>query len=96
MIAELLPFAHTQHHHRCYRNKATCRYLVLGRSGVEFVDLKTGEGEPHHWVRGTCQYGVMPCNGLLYVPPDSCAREQLARIATQRSSSQSWRTFERR
>jgi len=59
-------------HHRCYRNKATCKYLVLGRSGVEFVDLKTGDAEAHHWVRGTCQHGVVPCNGLLYVPPHTC------------------------
>jgi len=59
-------------HHRCYRNKATCRYLVLGRSGVEFVDVKTGEAEAHHWVRGTCQHGVVPSGGLLYVPPHTC------------------------
>lgn len=60
-------------HHRCYRNKATEKYLVLGRSGVEFIDVASGEGIPHHWTRGTCQYGVIPCNGLLYVPPHSCA-----------------------
>jgi len=60
-------------HHRCYRNKATCRYLLLGRSGVEFIDVTTGEAVPNHWTRGTCQYGVMPANGLLYVPPHSCA-----------------------
>ncbi len=60
-------------HHRCYRNKATSQYLVLGRSGVEFVDLETGRGIANHWVRGTCQYGIMPCNGLLYAPPHSCA-----------------------
>lgn len=60
-------------HHRCYRNKATSRFLVLGRSGVEFVDLRTGRAVADHWLRGTCQYGVMPCNGLLYVPPHSCA-----------------------
>lgn len=60
-------------HHRCYRNKATSRWLVLGRSGVEFIDLATGNAWPNHWVRGTCQYGVIPCNGLLYVPPHSCA-----------------------
>ncbi|HID77640.1 MAG TPA: methyltransferase domain-containing protein, partial [Planctomycetaceae bacterium] len=60
-------------HQRCYRNKATNRYLVLGRSGVEFIDLATGVPVPHHWTRGTCQYGVMPCNGLLYVPPHTCA-----------------------
>jgi len=60
-------------HGRCYRNKATNEYLVLGRSGVEFIDLATGEGIANHWTRGTCQYGVIPCNGLLYVPPHSCA-----------------------
>ena len=60
-------------HHRCYRNKATDRYLVLGRAGVEFIDLESGQGIANHWVRGTCQYGVMPCNGLLYAPSHSCA-----------------------
>ncbi len=60
-------------HHRCYKNKATSKYLVMGRSGTEFIDLATGRGIANHWVRGTCQYGVMPCNGLLYAPPHSCA-----------------------
>jgi len=60
-------------HGRCYRNRATNRYLVLGRSGVEFIDLATGAGIANHWTRGTCQYGVMPSYGLLYVPPHSCA-----------------------
>lgn len=60
-------------HHRCYRNKATATYLVLGRSGVEWIDVKTGKAVMDHWVRGACQFGVLPCNGLLYVPPHSCA-----------------------
>ena len=60
-------------HHRCYRNKATERYLVLGRDGIEFIDVATGKGQGNQWVRGACQYGVMPCNGLVYVPPHSCA-----------------------
>ena len=66
-------FAVGMPHHRCYRNRATDRYLVLGRAGVEFIDLASGQAIPHHWVRGTCQFGVLPCNGLLYVPPHSCA-----------------------
>jgi len=66
-------FACGMPHHRCHRNKATSRYLVLGRSGVEFIELASGTGIPNHWVRGGCQYGVMPCNGLLYTPPHSCA-----------------------
>ena len=60
-------------HQRCYRNKATNKYLVLGRSGIEFIDLATGNAIPNHWTRGTCQFGVLPCNGLLYAPPHSCA-----------------------
>jgi outer membrane protein assembly factor BamB len=60
-------------HHRCYRNKATCRYLLLGRDGIEFVDVTKGTGCGNWWVRGTCQYGIMPANGLIYVPQHSCA-----------------------
>ena len=60
-------------HPRCYRNKATDRYLMLGEMGVQFIDVKTGEVWNNDWIRGTCQYGVMPANGLLYVTPDSCA-----------------------
>jgi len=63
----------TTHHHRCYRNKATDRLIFLGRTGTELIDL-TGEKPLRHcWLRGSCQYGVMPANGLLYAPPHSCA-----------------------
>jgi len=67
-------------HTRCYRNKATERFLVLGGIGVEFVDVNSWKWTSDRWVRGTCQYGVMPCNGLLYVPPDSCACRPNARL----------------
>ena len=60
-------------HQRCYRNKATEDYLLVGRAGVEFINVRTGQPVPHHWIRGTCQYGVMPCNGLLYAPSNACA-----------------------
>jgi outer membrane protein assembly factor BamB len=66
-------FAAGMGHHRCYRNKGTSDYLVLGRSGVEFVELNTGKAIPNHWIRGACQYGVIPANGLLYVPTNPCA-----------------------
>ena len=26
----------------------------------------------NNWLRGTCQYGIMPANGLVYVPSHSC------------------------
>ncbi len=61
-----------KHHHRCYDNRATDRYILGGRRGTEFLDLKTGDYLWHSWARGTCRYGVMPCNGMLYVPPHAC------------------------
>ncbi len=60
------------HHHRCYSNKATDRYILGGRRGTEFIDLASGEVLWNSWVRGVCRYGVMPCNGLLYAPPHAC------------------------
>ncbi len=63
----------TRHHHRCYRNKATENFLLMGKEGVEYVDLQSGAVLPHRWLRGMCLYGVMPANGLLYVPPQACA-----------------------
>lgn len=60
------------HHHRCYRNKATERFLLASRRGVEFLDLASGENYLHHWARGACLHGVVPCNGLLYLTPHPC------------------------
>ncbi|MFQ6132416.1 MAG: PQQ-binding-like beta-propeller repeat protein, partial [Armatimonadota bacterium] len=60
-------------HARCYRNKATDRYALLGNQGVQLADLTSGEIWLNYWIRGTCQYGILPANGLLYVTPDSCA-----------------------
>ena len=66
-------FKTTMPHHRCHRNRATSRYIIAGRTGVEFIDLVSGSALRHHWTRGTCQFGTLPCNGLLYAPPHSCA-----------------------
>jgi outer membrane protein assembly factor BamB len=60
-------------HHRCYRNKATTTHILTGRSGIEVVSLDDGWLGNNSWIRGTCQYGIMPANGLLYAPPDACA-----------------------
>lgn len=60
------------HHHRCYRNKATERFLLASRRGVEFLDLVSGENHLHHWARGACLHGIVPCNGLLYLTPHPC------------------------
>jgi len=60
------------HHHRCYRNRITERFLLSSRRGVEFVDLATGENFQNHWVRSGCLLGNLPCNGLVYVAPHPC------------------------
>jgi len=60
------------HHHRCYRNKATERFIICGRRGLEFVDLEGRQNVINWWVRGVCQYGILPANGLVYTPPTPC------------------------
>jgi outer membrane protein assembly factor BamB len=60
------------HHHRCTRNKATSRYLITSRRGVELIDFESGEMNVNTWIRGECGYGMLPCNGLLYVTPHPC------------------------
>ena len=60
-------------HHRCYISKATDNFLIPSRTGVEFVDFEKEHWDIHHWVRGGCLYGIMPCNGLTYTPPHNCA-----------------------
>ncbi|MFO7904732.1 MAG: PQQ-binding-like beta-propeller repeat protein [Planctomycetota bacterium] len=60
------------HHIRCYPPKATERYLLLNKRGVEFLDIKGENSMRHDWVRAPCHYGVMPANGLLYMPPHQC------------------------
>lgn len=61
-----------EHHHRCYRNKATSNYLISSYEGAEFLDVKADNHLQHNWTRGACTLGMMPANGLLYVPPDQC------------------------
>lgn len=60
------------HHHRCYREKATQRYILSGKRGIEMMDLGGDNHSRNNWVRGTCQYGILPANGLIYAPPHSC------------------------
>jgi outer membrane protein assembly factor BamB len=60
------------HHFRCYRSKATDKFLLLPKRGVEFLDLEEKEHMRHDWLRAPCIYGFMPANGLLYVAPHQC------------------------
>ncbi len=60
-------------HHRCYIAKATDKYLMPSRTGIEFIDTENKTWDINHWVRGGCLYGVMPANGLTYAPSHNCA-----------------------
>ncbi|MEW6355085.1 MAG: PQQ-binding-like beta-propeller repeat protein [Planctomycetota bacterium] len=62
------------HHVRCYKGKATERFLLFNKRGIEFVGLDP-EQKPiqTQWVRGACRYGILPCNGLIYAPSHACA-----------------------
>jgi outer membrane protein assembly factor BamB len=88
-------------HHRCYRGKATSNFMLLSRTGIEFVDVKSGQWTPNFWVRSSCNYGLMPCNGLVYAGPHSCACFLLAKLngfnalAPARSTGHGARSTER-
>ncbi len=60
------------HHYRCYRSKATERFLLLPKRGVEFLDLQGDDHMRHDWLRAPCIYGVMPANGIVYMAPHQC------------------------
>ncbi|MFQ6035778.1 MAG: PQQ-binding-like beta-propeller repeat protein [Sedimentisphaerales bacterium] len=60
-------------HQRCYPSKATAKYIIPSWIGIEFIDPRAQTWQIHHWVRGGCFYGVMPCNGLIYATPHACA-----------------------
>ena len=62
-----------EHHHRCYRNRATTRYLISSYEGAEYLDFQDEKHSPNNnWLRGVCRHGMIPANGLLYVPADQC------------------------
>jgi outer membrane protein assembly factor BamB len=60
-------------HPRCYPGRATTKYIMMNGMGTEFYKVGGTEVDINNAVRGSCIYGVMPCNGLLYKPADSCA-----------------------
>jgi len=60
-------------HPRCYPSRATTQYIITNGMGAEFYRVGDSRVQVYNYLRGSCVYGVMPCNGLLYKPPDSCA-----------------------
>jgi outer membrane protein assembly factor BamB len=60
-------------HPRCYPSRATTKYIMTNGMGTEFYRVGGTTVDINNVVRGSCVYGIMPSNGLLYKPPDSCA-----------------------
>jgi outer membrane protein assembly factor BamB len=60
------------HHFRCYPRKATDRYILMNKRGVEFFDLAGDNHMRHDWLRAPCRHGALPCNGLLYMSTHPC------------------------
>ena len=60
------------HHARCYPGKATERFFISANRGIEFIDLVGKDHAQNDWARGPCTFGILPCNGLVYSPPNPC------------------------
>lgn len=67
-------------HHRCYRAKATVKYMLPSRNGIEFIDINEKTWGINHWVRSGCLYGIMPANGFIYNSPHNCACHPQAKL----------------
>ena len=59
-------------HHRCYSSRATEKYLLASKIGINSIAWDGTEITNDHWVRASCGYGFMPANGLIYATPDPC------------------------
>ena len=55
---------------RCRPPLATEQFMFLG--GLNSVNLYSGEETVRPIARSLCNFGVVPANGLLYVPPTHC------------------------
>jgi len=60
-------------HQRCYRSKATERFLIPSVTGIEYIDVRSNHWDTNHWVRGACLSGILPANGMTYSTPHPCA-----------------------
>ena len=55
---------------RCRPPLSSENFMYLG--GMNAVDLRSGASEPMPIARSACGIGVVPANGLIYVPPTHC------------------------
>ena len=59
-------------HHRCYPSRATEKYLLASKVGINFVAFDGKSVVNDHWVRGACGFGIIAANGMIYATPDPC------------------------
>ena len=55
---------------RCRPPLASENYMYLG--GLNAVNLKTSASDSMPLARSACGFGLVPANGLIYVPPTHC------------------------
>ena len=60
-------------HQRCHPGRATRKYQLPPIMGTTVYDMANDTWSINNWVRGGCTYGMMPANGMVYVPPNACA-----------------------
>ncbi len=60
------------HHARCFRGKATERYVIGPKRGAEFFDTVGDNHMRNDWLRSPCMTGATPANGLFYTPTSQC------------------------
>ncbi|MBT3200678.1 MAG: PQQ-binding-like beta-propeller repeat protein [Phycisphaerales bacterium] len=60
------------HHARCFRAKATERYIIGPKRGAEFFDTVGDDHMRNDWLRSPCMTGATPANGLFYTPTSQC------------------------
>ncbi len=56
--------------HYCYSDRATEQYLIAG--GIDFLDVGSGKHHKFFAGKGSCSFGRMPANGMLYNGPNTC------------------------
>ncbi len=67
-VVRRIPWDKTKH--RCYGDRATEHYILSG--GMDFLEVETGKHSRFLGGRGSCSFGHMPANGLVYQLPNVC------------------------
>ena len=58
---------------RCYPARATEKFFLPNFGGLFFLDPVTGDYADSFAGRGTCRFGLLPSNGMMYQPVNTCS-----------------------